>query len=89
MTFVFTDIADSTRLWDAHAGAMSVALARHDEIVRDAVSTHDGHIFSTGGDGFGAAFSRSVDAVAAAVGIQRAIAAEPWPHDVDLHLRIG
>ena len=34
VTFVFTDIVGSTRLWEAVPDAMAVGLARHDEILR-------------------------------------------------------
>jgi predicted ATPase/class 3 adenylate cyclase len=89
VTFLFTDLEGSTRLWDEHPNAMSVALARHDEIVGDAISSHRGHVFSTGGDGVAAAFSRSVDALEAAVGLQRRLRAELWPDGLDLRVRVG
>ena len=63
---MFTDIEGSTRLWQTAPDAMRGALARHDEIVRSAVESHGGYVFSTGGDGFGVAFARAGDAVAAA-----------------------
>ena len=89
VTFLFTDIEGSTSLWDAHPGEMAVALARHDDIVSQAVGAHQGHVFSTGGDGVCAAFSRSLDAVEAALNIQRSVGAEAWPADVVLRVRIG
>jgi class 3 adenylate cyclase len=63
VTFLFTDAEGSTRLWDEHPDAMPVALARHDEMLGSAVEAHGGFVFSTGGDGLGAAFQRSLDAV--------------------------
>jgi predicted ATPase/class 3 adenylate cyclase len=89
VTFLFTDIEGSTPLWDAHPAAMREALARHDEIVRKAIDAADGHIFSTGGDGFGAVFQRAGNAVAASVGAQRDLNAEPWPEQVPLRVRMG
>ena len=38
LTFLFTDLEGSTRLWELHPDAMQAALARHDEILRDAVA---------------------------------------------------
>ncbi|MGZ4677501.1 MAG: LuxR C-terminal-related transcriptional regulator [Acidimicrobiia bacterium] len=66
VTFLFTDIEDSTRRWDEDPSDMADALRVHDAIVRGAIERHDGFVFGTGGDGFGAAFSTAADAVAAA-----------------------
>ena len=57
---------------------MRFALARHDRIFIDIVEAHDGYIFHTGGDGFGAAFLRAGDAVAVAVAVQQSMAATDW-----------
>src|SRR5215210_638716 len=51
VTFLFTDVEGSTRLWEEQPEAMKAALARHDEILRDAVQSHAGHIVKTTGDG--------------------------------------
>ena len=65
VTFLFTDIEDSTRLWEEHPEAMRAALAHHDAIVRGAVEEHGGHVVKTTGDGVHAAFARAPDAVRA------------------------
>jgi predicted ATPase/class 3 adenylate cyclase len=89
VTFLFTDIEGSTRLWDESPDAMAAAVARHDRILVDAVSAGGGHVFSTGGDGFGVAFWRSADALTAAVAMQRALAVERWSGSVRLTVRMG
>jgi len=66
VTFLFTDLEGSTRLWDEHPDAMKSALARHDELLRAAVESHGGHVVKTTGDGLHAAFGTADDAVAAA-----------------------
>ena len=76
VTFLFTDIEGSTRLWQQDEAVMRAALERHDAILRTAIEGQGGHVFSTGGDGFGVAFARAGDAVAAAVEAQAALAAE-------------
>ena len=58
VTFLFTDIEGSTRLWEQHPEAMQPALARHDEILRAAIESHGGYVVKTTGDGFHAAFAR-------------------------------
>jgi class 3 adenylate cyclase len=68
---------------------MSVALARHDEILRAAIDAHEGYVFSTAGDAFGAAFGRAAAAVSAALDAQRVLQAEEWPAGVGLRVRMG
>ena len=51
VTFLFTDIEGSTRLWEESPDAMRAALARHDELVRGAIEGHHGYVFATGGVG--------------------------------------
>ena len=33
VTFLFTDIERSTKLWEEHRDAMQIALGRHDEVI--------------------------------------------------------
>ncbi len=40
VTFLFTDIEGSTRLWQEKPEAMSVAHAHHDAILRDAIASN-------------------------------------------------
>src|SRR5262245_19271661 len=87
VTFLFTDIAGSTQLWEQHHAVMSAALARHDAILRTAVESHGGAIFKTVGDGCHAVFASASDAVAAAVAAQRTLSAEPWGTAVPLRVR--
>ena len=67
VTFLFTDLEGSTRLWEEHPDAMRAALARHDEILRGAIEAHGGHVVKTTGDGVHAVFATAHDAVDAAV----------------------
>ena len=89
VTFLFTDVESSTRLWDERPEAMRVALARHDEILRSCIASQGGHVFATGGDGFAAAFDRAGDAVQAALAAQLDLAAETWPSGVPIRVRMG
>ncbi|MDR7418394.1 MAG: adenylate/guanylate cyclase domain-containing protein [Armatimonadota bacterium] len=82
VTFLFTDIEGSTRLWEQHPDAMQAVLARHDAILRRTIAGRQGYVFKTVGDAFHAAFARARDAVAAALALQRALAAEAWPSEV-------
>ena len=89
VTFLFTDLESSTRLWREHPEAMKPATARHDEILRDVISAHSGHLVKTTGDGAHAVFATASDAVAAAVDAQRALGAEEWPVPEPLRVRMG
>jgi predicted ATPase len=68
---------------------MRAALGVHDEVVRGALESAGGLVFSTGGDGFGAAFSRAGEAVAAALAAQSRLVAQNWPQATSLKVRIG
>ena len=70
VTFLFTDLESSSRLWETHPEAMKAALARHDAILRDAVESQGGHVVKTTGDGVHAVFATAEDAIAAAVAAQ-------------------
>jgi class 3 adenylate cyclase len=76
VTFLFTDIEGSTKLWEQHPEAMKVAVARHDTILRSAVEAHLGYVVKTMGDGLLAAFGTAHAALAAAMQAQRSLLAE-------------
>jgi class 3 adenylate cyclase len=59
VTFLFTDIEDSTRRWEQEPAAMSAALARHDDLLVQAVSVNRGVVFAKGGDGMAVVFGRT------------------------------
>jgi predicted ATPase/class 3 adenylate cyclase len=82
VTFLFTDIEGSTRLWERSAQAMQEALVRHDELLRTAIEARDGYVFKTVGDAFCAAFGTATDAAEAALACQRALLEEGWAEEV-------
>ena len=89
VSFLLTDIEGSTRLWEEFPEQMTVALARHDDIVRSAIAQHGGYVFSTAGDGFNAAFSTCQQALAAGIDAQDALASEVWPEPICVRVRMG
>ncbi|MDQ1425964.1 MAG: hypothetical protein QOD72_3462, partial [Acidimicrobiaceae bacterium] len=89
VTFLFTDIEGSTRLWLEFPEAMASALARHDAIVRASIESRRGVVFSTAGDGFAAAFWTPDEAVDAAAAAQWALESEVWPDQVVIGVRMG
>src|SRR6516162_8962054 len=89
VTFLFTDIEGSTRLWEEHPQVMSKALARHDAILVDAVESNGGHVVKTTGDGLFAVFGRAESALAAALAAQRSLIGAAWDPSCELRVRMG
>jgi len=89
VTFLFTDIEGSTRLWQQDESAMRAALSRHDELLHQVVADEGGTVFSTMGDGVAAAFPSASSAVRAALGAQRLLGSEVWPTAVSIRVRMG
>ncbi len=90
LTFLFTDLAESTSLWEQFAEEMRPAMARHDAILKEIVKSHQGRIVKMTGDGLHAAFESPSDGVAAALAGQQAIATETWPSALaPLRVRMG
>ena len=89
VTFLFTDLEGSTRLWEEHPEAMKAVLARHDAMLREAIESHGGHVVKTTGDGFHAAFATAQDAVEAATNAQLALGGESWAETGPLMVRMG
>ncbi len=89
VTFLFSDIEGSTRLVERLGTAdWTPVLAAHQRIVRAAIAAEGAEV-KTEGDSFFVVFRRPASAVGAAVAIQRGLAAEAWPDDVDVRVRIG
>ena len=90
VTFLFTDIENSTPLWEKYPDDMQKASARHDVLMRAVIEQHRGWVVKTTGDGFHAAFESPSDGVAAALAGQQRLTAEPWPIAISpLNVRMG
>ncbi len=91
VTFLLTDIEGSTAAWEADAGAMAVALARHDELVEQVVTSRGGRLIKTRGEGDAtfSVFERPSAAAAAAIELQEAIGGEPWALAEPMRVRVA
>jgi predicted ATPase/class 3 adenylate cyclase len=87
--FLFTDIVSSSRFWDHAPAEMSESLARHDQLLGDAVAAHGGVLVKHTGDGMLAVFDRADHAVLAAIEAQRALGAETWNPRAVIECRMG
>ncbi|WP_019696145.1 BTAD domain-containing putative transcriptional regulator, partial [Mycobacterium avium] len=91
VTFLLTDIEGSTAAWEADAAAMAVALARHDELVEQVVTSRGGRLIKTRGEGDAtfSVFDRPSAGAAAAVELQDAIGHEPWALREPMRIRVA
>ncbi|MCP3976402.1 MAG: adenylate/guanylate cyclase domain-containing protein [bacterium] len=89
ITFLFTDIEGSTRLLADLADRFASVLERHQTLIRESVSRHCGTEIKTEGDSFFCVFITAADGLAAAVDIQRSMAAEDWVEGRSVRVRIG
>ncbi|MFN2464692.1 MAG: AAA family ATPase [Candidatus Dormibacteria bacterium] len=91
ITFMLTDVEGSTRMWERDAIAMRAALSRHDALIQEAVTRHNGELLRSRGEGDSSfsVFGDAISAAAAAVDIQLGLAAEPWPAGLSLKVRIA
>ena len=76
VTFLFTDIEGSTKLWEHSPESMRAALTRHDAILREAIEGQGGFVFKMVGDAFCAAFPTALEALGSALAAQRALFSE-------------
>jgi predicted ATPase/class 3 adenylate cyclase/ubiquinone/menaquinone biosynthesis C-methylase UbiE len=89
VTFLFTDLEVSTRLWEQHPAEMASALALHDDLLATAVRSNAGYLVKRTGDGLLAAFETAHDAVAAALAGQLALNDTSWGSTGPLRVRMG
>ncbi len=89
VTFLFTDLEGSTRLWEQQPEAMKGALARHDALLTTAVEAHDGRVVKSTGDGLHAVFATADAAIAAAVAGQQALRAASFEPIDAIRVRMG
>jgi predicted ATPase/class 3 adenylate cyclase len=89
VTFLFTDIEGSTRLWQLNEAAMREAVRRHDEMLRATVAECAGVVFSTMGDGLASAFTSAHAALRAAGLAQDRLSKEEWTTAEPVRVRMG
>jgi predicted ATPase/class 3 adenylate cyclase len=90
VAFLFTDIEGSSRLEQRIGTAAYASLrARHRTILRAALAHHGGIERGTEGDSFFVVFADAAEALAAAIEAQQGLAAEPWPDDSPIRVRMG
>jgi class 3 adenylate cyclase len=89
VTFLFTDIEGSTRLLQQLGDQYGDVVRDHRLLLREHLGATGGTEVDTQGDAFFYSFSRARDAVAGAVGAQRALANHSWPDGAEVRVRMG
>src|SRR5258708_6842542 len=87
VTFLFTDIEGSTKLWEQYPEAMKAALAKHDSILKEVVESNHGYIIKTTGDGFHAVFTTAIDAINASIEAQHRLQTSEFLKNSEVLLR--
>ncbi|MDQ4005288.1 MAG: adenylate/guanylate cyclase domain-containing protein, partial [Actinomycetota bacterium] len=89
VTFVMTDVEGSTALWEEEPSTMASALADHEAMIEEAVAANDGILLRERGEGDStfSVFTDANAAVAAALAMQRALAAKRWPTPRPIRVR--
>ncbi len=89
VTFLLTDIENSTAHWEDAPTEMREALAVHDRIANETIEAHHGVMVKHSGDGCWGVFTAATDAAAAAIEIQRQVQSQPPRIRARLRIRIG
>ena len=89
VTFLFTDVEGSTKLWERYPEAMGAIMARHDEVLSGVMESSGGFVFKTVGDAFCVAFPSAPHALEAALAAQRALLSEAREETGPLRTRMA
>src|SRR5262245_54975017 len=91
LCLIFTDIADSTRLWDRYPDTFLEVVRRHDAILSALLGQFGGREVKKLGDGLFVTFTEPAQAIGFATAAQRGIECERWTDLVDcvVKIRIG
>ena len=91
VTFLMTDVVESTPIWLQKRAQMYAAMKRHDQLLTSAIEGNGGIVLKERGEGdsFFAVFLRATDAVAAAFDAQRALMSEPWTDKIPISVRMA
>jgi len=89
VTFLFSDIEGSTRLLEQLGNGYATVLQFHRTAMRRAFAEHGGVERGTEGDSFFVAFAEAGGAVSAAADATRNLAAQAWPDNAAVRVRMG
>ncbi|KAK7206497.1 phosphatase 2C-domain-containing protein [Myxozyma melibiosi] len=82
LAMVFTDIKNSTLLWETSPVAMGSAIKIHNAIMRRQLRIVGGYEVKNEGDAFMVCFSTAAAAMVWAFGVQSQLLVAPWPSEI-------
>jgi adenylate cyclase len=82
VVLVFTDIVNSTHMWDVNETAMRTAVTMHHQLLRRHVRICGGYEVKTEGDAFMVAFSTVSAGLLWCSSVQMLLLDEPWPKEI-------
>lgn len=82
IALVFTDIKNSTLLWDAYPVAMRSAIKLHNTIMRRQLRIVGGYEVKTEGDSFMVSFPTPTSALLWCFNVQNQLLSEDWPSEI-------
>jgi class 3 adenylate cyclase len=91
VTFLMTDVVESTQIWLQNRAQMYGAMRRHDQLLTAAIEANRGVVLKERGEGdsFFAVFHRATDALVAALDAQVGLMSEPWADRIPLAVRMA
>ena len=89
VTFLVTDVEGATRLLDRFPEAGFRTLDWYQQLTQSIVRSHQGITFSAAGDTLSSAFSNPVNAVQAAIDLQRRYVEQPIAEGGPLKVRVA
>lgn len=82
VSLVFTDIKNSTLLWETYPQAMRSAIKMHNEVMRRHLRIIGGYEVKTEGDAFMVAFPTVTSALLWCFTVQNMLLEVPWPQEI-------
>lgn len=79
---IFTDIKNSTTLWESYPGAMRIAIKIHNAVMRRQLRIIGGYEVKTEGDAFMVSFPTATAALLWCFSVQSHLLEAPWPSEI-------
>ncbi|KUI62065.1 Adenylate cyclase [Cytospora mali] len=82
VAIVFTDIKNSTSLWETYPAAMRSAIKAHNDVMRRQLRRIGGYEVKTEGDAFMVSFPTATSALLWCFSVQMQLLDAPWPQEI-------